>query len=291
MIKSMTGFGKSGCQYEGKTVFVEVRTLNSKTLDINVKLPGAYRPYEHELRSLISQHLIRGKVDMIIGFENENGQQAFSLNKPLLEKYFMELSSLAKDLGVDESPDLLPALLRLPEVLTQQAQTAEDDEWKQVLTSIEDALDQTNAFRVSEGKHLENDLKERIHSIRRLLTEIDPLEATRKETIRNKLIKGLTDIQDHTQPDQNRFEQELIYYLEKLDISEEKVRLDKHLEYFEETLDEEASTGKKLGFIAQEIGREINTIGSKANDAGIQKIVVQMKDELEKVKEQLMNIL
>ena len=291
MIKSMTGFGKSGCQYEGKTVSVEVRTLNSKTLDINVKVPGAYRPYEHELRALISQHLIRGKVDLVISFENGNGLPAFALNKPLLEKYFLELSAMAKDLGVAESPDLLPALLRLPEVLSQQAQTAYDDEWKQLLTSIEDALAQTNAFRVSEGKHLENDLKERIHSIRSLLTQIEPLEEARKETVRNKLIKGLNEVQEHTQPDQNRFEQELIYYLEKLDISEEKVRLEKHLEYFEETLDEEASTGKKLGFITQEIGREINTIGSKANDAGIQKLVVQMKDELEKVKEQLMNIL
>jgi uncharacterized protein (TIGR00255 family) len=291
MIKSMTGFGKSGCLCEGKTVFVEVRTLNSKTLDINIKVPGAYRPYEHELRAIISQHLTRGKVDMVIGFENGNGQPELAINKPLLEAYFLELSAMARGLGIAESSDLFPALLRLPEVFNQQNQTADDNEWKQVLTCIEDALVQTNTFRVSEGKHLEHDLKERILMIRKLLAQVEPLEGARKEAIKNKLIKGLNDITENIQHDPNRFEQELIYYLEKLDISEEKVRLDKHLEYFEETLDSDESSGKKLGFIAQEIGREINTIGSKANDAGIQKIVVQMKNELEKVKEQLMNIL
>lgn len=291
MIKSMTGFGKSICQCNGKSVFVEVRTLNSKTFDVNLKLPGAYKPYEHELRNKLNHYLVRGKVEMIIGFENGNAPTDISLNKPLLEKYFLELSAVAKGLGVAESPDLFPALLRLPEVLSQQTHAANDDEWEQVLTAVRDAIDQTIAFRVSEGAHLHRDILDRIRSIRKWLISIEPLESLRKEAVKNKILKGLNEIKDNMQPDPNRFEQELIYYLEKLDISEEKVRLEKHLEYFEETLNEEESTGKKLGFIAQEIGREINTIGSKANDAAIQKLVVQMKDELEKVKEQLMNIL
>lgn len=291
MIKSMTGFGKSACQINDKTVFVELRTLNSKTLDINLKLPGIYKPYEHDLRNIIGRELLRGKIEVNIGFENGHGQATVSLNKPLIEKYYLELAAVAKDLGVYESPGLFPALLRLPDVLSLQSQTADDNEWEEVLAAVREALTQTTAFRVTEGAHMHHDIQDHITTIRNLLKNIEPLEEMRRESVKNRLLKGFTELKETWQPDLNRFEQEMIYYLEKLDISEEKVRLEKHLSYFEETIDEELPSGKKLGFIAQEIGREINTIGSKANDAAIQKIVVQMKDELEKVKEQLMNVL
>lgn len=291
MIKSMTGFGKASCHYKEKTIVVEIRTLNSKTLDYGIRMPAAYRPYELDIRNMINQGLLRGKVELSIAFENGNQTSPISLNKTLLAQYFNELSELSRTLGIRQSPDLLPALLRLPDVLAQPTMEADAGEWERVQQTIVDAIELVNAFRVSEGLHLQRDMIARIQIIEDLLGTIEPLEHNRLDVLKNKLLKGLNELGESVKPDSNRFEQELIFYLEKLDISEEKVRLEKHLSYFMETISEPESAGKKLGFIAQEIGREINTIGSKANDAAIQKIVVQMKDELEKIKEQLMNIL
>ena len=291
MLKSMTGFGKATCQLHNKQVVIEIRTLNGKTLDVSLKLPPVYKAFEQDLRQMLAQQLIRGKIELYIGSEHGQGMPELSINKELLETYFNELRELSDKLGVEAGSDLLSALLRLPDVQNQAAAVSGTEDWEQIKPAIQQAIDQTDVFRTTEGKNLEDDLRARISNLGRLLDQLEPLEATRKENLKNKLTKGLQELSENNQPDPNRFEQELIYYLEKLDISEEKVRLVSHLGYFEETLDETESSGKKLGFITQEIGREINTIGSKANDANIQKIVVQMKDELEKIKEQLMNIL
>ncbi len=291
MIKSMTGFGKASCQLPDKTINIEVRALNGKNLDIGLKVPQIYKEKEQEVRSLLSGSLSRGKVELYISIDNHNASAAYTLNKPLLEKYYRELIDFAREVDALESNDLIPAILRLPEVFQQEDRSPDEAEWTTLLEALQQALEQTDAYRISEGAHLEKDLQERIAVIGRMLSEIEPLEAQRTSAMRDKLHKALETLNEKNNYDPNRFEQELIYYLEKLDITEEKVRLNKHLEYFSDTLAADISSGKKLGFITQEIGREINTIGSKANDAGIQRIVVQMKDELEKIKEQLMNIL
>ncbi len=291
MIKSMTGFGKANCQLPDKTINIEVRALNGKNLDIGLKVPQIYKEKEQEIRSLLSGSLSRGKIELYINIDNHNASAAYTLNKPLLEKYYRELSDFAREVGAPESNDLIPAILRLPEVFQQDDRTPDEAEWTAFLEALQQAIHQTDTYRISEGAHLEKDLQERIAVIGGLLSEIEPLEAQRTTAMRDKLHKALETLNEKNNYDPNRFEQELIYYLEKLDITEEKVRLNKHLDYFSDTLAADISSGKKLGFITQEIGREINTIGSKANDAGIQRIVVQMKDELEKIKEQLMNIL
>lgn len=287
----MTGFGKASCRLEDRTIVVELRTLNSKTLDISFRLPNAFKACENDLRNLLGQQLVRGKIELSVVLENGSNTTSSTLNKPLLLQYHKELAELAAGLGYGPSPELFTALLRLPEIFSQQGQEPGETELGLLMQTVTEALQQTNAFRESEGNHLQADINARISAIRSLLHDIAPLEVSRKEALTDKIIKGLGELKNSIMHDPNRFEQEMIYYLEKLDISEEKVRLEKHLDYFMETLDEPESSGKKLGFIAQEMGREINTIGSKANDATIQKIVVQMKDELEKIKEQLMNIL
>ena len=291
MIKSMTGFGKANCQLPDKTINIEVRALNGKNLDIGLKVPQLYKEKEQEIRSLLSTALLRGKVELFINIDSHNASAAYTLNKPMIEKYYRELSDFAQEVGAPVSEDLIPAILRLPEVFQQEDRSPDEAEWSALLEALQQAIYQADAFRISEGAHLGTDLQERIIVIGNLLSEIVPLETERTTAMRDKLHKALEALYDKNNYDPNRFEQELIYYLEKLDITEEKVRLQKHLEYFSDTLAAESSSGKKLGFITQEIGREINTIGSKANDAGIQRIVVQMKDELEKIKEQLMNIL
>ncbi len=291
MILSMTGFGKAEAQLAEKSLVVELRTLNSKNMDVSLRLPPPYKDKEQELRNMLSQSLVRGKAELIVGFDNTDAQQSLSLNKPLLQQYYSELVQLSDELGAPISADLLPSLLRMPDVMKQPAQEVDEQEWAVVLGTVKEALEQTRAFRMSEGAHLEADLAGRISEIRKLLSQIPSFEENRMQNLKDKLQKAIGEMRDRLQSDPNRFEQELIFYLEKLDISEEKVRLNKHLDYFEETMDGEQAQGKKLGFISQEIGREVNTIGSKANDADIQKLVVQMKDELEKIKEQLMNIL
>jgi uncharacterized protein (TIGR00255 family) len=291
MIKSMTGFGKASCQLEEKSITVEIKSLNSKSLDVSLKIPGNYREKEQIIRNLAGQWLGRGKVEVFMGVENLGGSTDVTINKPLFSKYFHELKALAEELQAPIPDDLITAITRFPDVLKQAPQEEDDRTWHLIEGAITEAMKQADHFRQSEGAHLAEDLHARIEGIRDFLGQIEPLEARRIETLKARLIKGLNDMKEAGQPDPNRFEQELIFYLEKLDITEEKVRLAKHLDYFEDTMRAEETPGKKLGFISQEIGREINTIGSKANDADIQKIVVQMKDELEKVKEQLLNIL
>lgn len=291
MISSMTGFGKAVVTFPDKTVKTEIRTLNSKNLDLTIKVPTAYREYENQLRNLLSSALERGKVELVITLECNENNAAYSINTPLLRRYFNEIKNAAESLEVSISNDFLPDLLRLPDILRPLAEEPDAEEWKEILRSVNEAVEQVVQYRSTEGKHLHEDIVAREQVIRKLLADIEPFEVQRIENIRAKIIRSLKEIAENVKTDQNRFEQEVIFYLEKLDITEEKVRLQKHLDYFTETLGVDEAGGKKLGFIAQEIGREINTIGSKANDASIQRIVVQMKDELEKIKEQLMNVL
>ncbi len=291
MIKSMTGYGKSHGQFADKGLNLEVKTLNGKYLDIHLKVPAMYKTREQEIRSLLGQQLKRGKVELIITINSLDETSNYALNKALMEKYYQELTAFAREQGANVPDDLIPAILRLPDIVQQDEQTMDEEEWQAVSAAILEAIEDCNTFREEEGRHLEDDLKLRIRNISTYLEEIPNLDASRKENIRQKLLNAMETARDIAEPDPNRFEQELLYYLEKMDINEELVRLKQHLSYFSDTLEEPDSPGKKLGFIAQEIGREINTIGSKANDAPIQKIVVQMKDELEKIKEQIMNVL
>lgn len=291
MIKSMTGFGKAEGSVNKKRVSVEIRSVNSKGMDANTRMPGIYREKELDIRNLLSQNLERGKVDFSINVEASEGEGSRStqINKTVVKNYHAQLKSLAKDLKQD-SDELLEIIMRLPEVFKAEKEEFSEAEWKQVLKLIEAALKNINSFRDKEGASLEKDLRKRIDLISKLLLEVEKDDKSRIAAVKDKLRKAVEELAAKDKIDNNRFEQELIYYLEKLDITEEKVRLKTHLNYFLKTMQENAP-GKKLGFISQEIGREINTIGSKANDADLQKVVVQMKDELEKVKEQLNNVL
>ncbi len=291
MIKSMTGYGKAHCQIEEISVSIEVKSLNGKTLDINLKIPALFKNREQEIRSMVSRRLIRGKIEFSISTNGQNNALGFALNKALLEKYYHELKDFADKAGAPVQDNLIPAILRLPEVVQYEARELSTDAWESMLKHIDRVLQDCDQYRISEGAHLKADLEERIKTISGLLEEIPPLEKHRIKTLKQRLMKSLEALKDIPAPDPNRFEQEVMYYLEKLDVTEEMVRLKKHLHYFSDTMTEPGAGGKKLGFITQEIGREINTIGSKANDAAIQKVVVEMKDELEKIKEQLMNIL
>ncbi len=291
MINSMTGYGKSVCRFGDKTIKVEIRSLNSKNLDLNIKTPNIYRERENIFRNMLSSSMERGKIELVITVEQEGAQTSCAINKPMLMKYFQELKDVAARLDTQISDDFLPDLLRLPDVLKTQQEEVSSEEWEVIEQTVKDATEQTNEYRRSEGEHLYNDILKREKKIRNLLEEIIPFEKERINTVKDRIYRSLKEMGENVKTDENRFEQEVIFYLEKLDITEEKVRLRKHLDYFNETLHETNTGGKKLGFISQEIGREINTIGSKANDAEIQKIVVQMKDELEKIKEQLMNVL
>ena len=295
MIISMTGYGKAAAELPGKKLLIEIKSLNNRGLDLSVKLPGAFREKEMEIRVLLSQRLERGKVELSISGEKSIDIAAYSINKPLFLQYYRELKSLLSELKEEDRDGLLPVILKIPDVLQNEKAEFEETDWAILAEGIENALLSVEEFRKAEGIILENDLRFRVHLILDLLDSIEPFENNRLNDIRDRIRTGFQNITKsdflQTMPDENRFEQELIYYIERLDITEEKVRLKKHCDYFLETLNEPNSQGKKLGFVGQEMGREINTIGSKANDAGIQKIVVQMKDELEKIKEQLLNIL
>lgn len=291
MIKSMTGFGKSQVDLPGRIITVEIRSLNSKQLDLNFRAPSVYREKEMTARSQIAQRLERGKVDVSIVAESKNDLPVMSLNKNIALHYFEQLKDLAASIPETQQSDLLSILVRMPDVLKSEKEEFSEEEWVLISQALSAALDEVDKFRMFEGTILHKDFVFRIERILALLNDIEPLESVRIASIRTKFEMHLEEIGQDKSYDQNRLEQELIYYFEKLDITEEKIRLQKHCEYFILTLDELESPGKKLGFIAQEIGREINTLGSKANDAQIQMIVVQMKDELEKIKEQLANIL
>ncbi len=291
MIQSMTGYGKSIVTFNQKKINVEIKSLNSKTLDLSTRIAPLYREKEMEIRQLVSNSLVRGKVDLSIWVEREVELSAAPINVTLIENYYRQIRDISARTGIPEPQDWYVALLRMPDVTTQtDVEVLSEEEWHAAETAINEALNSIVDFRQQEGKALYNKFTEKLNSIASLLQSIEPYEKSRVEKIRTRIIEGLKEIPD-VEYDRNRLEQELIYYIEKLDISEEKQRLSNHLRYFQETMNEAAGQGKKLGFIAQEMGREINTTGSKSNQAEMQNIVVRMKDELEQIKEQVLNVL
>lgn len=285
MIHSMTGFGKHILQRPGKKITVEIKSLNSKNLDINARVPQAYREKELAFRDQIARALLRGKVDFSLYVESNGATANSEINQTVVGAYMKQLA----DLAPGESVQYLEMALRLPDALKTAREEIDPEEFQAIEQALDEAINQLQHFRLEEGRALEKDFRNRITTLSEQLEEVARQDAQRIEAVRERLERAVSDLKETV--DGNRFEQELIYYLEKYDITEEKVRLAKHLEYFGESLDSEDSNGKKLGFISQEIGREINTIGSKANDATMQRIVVQMKDELEKIKEQMLNVL
>lgn len=291
MIKSMTGFGRQTFDTGNNLITIEIRTLNSKQLDMNLRSPINYKEKELDVRNLISTHLERGKIDINISFEHKSIDSAAVINTDLAVHYFEQLKALSNKLGINSENDFLQLILKMPDVLASQQEEINPEEWQLVLDGLNNTCQIVDQFRISEGKLIEADFSKGIKIIIDLLSRVEPFEAERTLKIKERILSNLKNMMQETQTDQNRLEQEMIYYIEKLDISEEKMRLKKHCDYFLETLKDKDSQGKKLGFISQEIGREINTLGSKANDVDIQKIVVLMKDELEKIKEQIFNIL
>ena len=294
MIKSMTGFGKGEASFGTKKITVELRSLNSKQLDLNIKLPALYRQSETELRNLVSQRLQRGKVDVFVTVESQQTETSAHINKEVLAAYAAELREAARyaklnDAGGGYDSAALQVLMRLPDVVSVEAERVTEEESAALLAAATDAVERLDAFRMQEGAVLIADLLRRVDLIETFREEVVPFEKARTETIRARILDNLSKL--GVEVDRNRLEQEMIYYLEKLDITEEKVRLANHCRYFREVAAGEEAPGRKLGFIAQEMGREINTMGSKANESNIQILVVRMKDELEKIKEQVLNIL
>ena len=287
----MTGYGKAVATYGDKKINVEIKSLNSKALDLSTRIAPLYREKEMEIRQLIAAKLERGKVDFSIWVEKEAGADATPVNSALVENYYRQIKEIAARTGIPEPQDWFATLMRMPDVLTKTEQeTLCEDEWQAVRLAVGDAMARLLDFRRQEGEALQRKFTEKIDNISALLAAIEPYEKQRVEKIKARIIDGLKTIPE-VEYDKNRLEQELIYYIEKLDISEEKQRLANHLKYFRETMDEGHGQGKKLGFIAQEMGREINTTGSKSNNAEMQNIVVKMKDELEQIKEQVLNVL
>ncbi len=282
----MTGFGKSTLQLATKKITVEVKSLNSKGMDLNVRMPSVYREMELSLRNQISQRLERGKVDFALYIEVTGEETSTKVNAPIVKAYMSQMRDILAD--ADET-ELMKMAVRMPDALKTERDELDENEWKQILTVINEALANINNFRTDEGLSLEKEFQLRIANIRSYMEQALELDPERVQNIKNKLQTAIDELK--VTVDENRFEQELIYYLEKLDITEEKVRLTNHLDYFIETLNGTEANGRKLGFITQEMGREINTMGSKSNHAGMQKLVVQMKDELEKIKEQVLNVL
>lgn len=285
MIQSMTGFGKHVVQLPSKKITVELKSLNSKNLDLNARMPPAYREKELELRKIIAQSLLRGKVDFGLYVEFTGSETSAQVNEEAVRQYMKQFSSIADG----DDLRLLEMALRMPDALKTEREDIDEEEYISIQLALKEALSEIHSFRSAEGQVLEKDFFERIANLKNLLDQVIEMDPERQGTIRERLQKAVADIK--AEVDANRFEQELIYYLEKYDITEEKVRLANHLDYFSKTLKSNDSNGKKLGFITQEIGREINTIGSKANYAPMQQLVVQMKDELEKIKEQMLNVL
>lgn len=285
----MTGYGKAELNLKNANFTIEVRSLNSKQIDVSVKMSSIYRDKEIGLRRLLSEKLQRGKIELSIWKESSVSNAKYTLNTELIKEYFQQIEGISNSLNLN-SKDIMPSLLKMPEVLTKGEEKSDENEWEEIAKGIDIAIANTLQFRLDEGGKLEEDITSRINKLTALLIEIAPFAKGRIEKVKKSLSDKLAEI-DTKNIDENRFEQELIYYLEKQDITEEQVRLDAHLNYFILTMKTDFPNGKKLGFIGQEIGREINTIGSKSSDSEMQKIVVQMKDELEKIKEQLLNIL
>ena len=292
MVKSMTGFGKATVECGNKKIIVEVKSLNSKQLDVNLRLPNLYKEKDIEIRNMIKLALDRGKVDMVIYFDETESEKEVAVNQAVVSQYFQQMIEVSSALGVTiNQGELLQTIMRFPDTLQIKTMEWNEEEWVALRLGILQALEALNQFREQEGKVLIADILHRIELIQSLAAEVPQFEAQRIITIKQRLQEKLKEWSEIKNVDENRLEQELIYYLEKLDITEEKVRLANHCQYFVETAEQEEAPGRKLGFIAQEIGREINTMGSKANDHDIQKLVVQMKDELEKIKEQSLNVL
>ncbi|MBR6249823.1 MAG: YicC family protein [Bacteroidales bacterium] len=291
MIYSMTGYGKAVCELPNKKVTIEIKSLNSKQMDLSTRIPTLYREKELEVRSEISAALLRGKVDFTIYVETTAADHLAQLNRPVIEAYHKQLKDIAVSLGEDGHSDLMRIIMTLPDSVKVEAQQLDEQEWGKIHDAIITTINNLNAFRKQEGASLDADLRKRISLISAYLQEVPKYESQRVEKIRQRIQANLDELVGKENVDENRLEQELIFYIEKLDINEEKVRLANHLKYFIETMEKEDQAGKKLGFIAQEIGREINTLGSKANEANLQRLVIQMKDELEKIKEQVLNVL
>ena len=291
MIQSMTGYGKAVVTFNDKKINVEIRSLNSKTLDLSTRVAPLYREKEIEMRQMVAKTLTRGKVDFSIWVEKDAAADATPINAALVENYYQQIKEISARTGIPEPQDWYATLLKMPDVTTRtEMETLDDDEWKAAAEAIKQALEHIVAFRKQEGMALQKKFEEKLQNIGKLMNDIEPYEKARVEKIRTRIVDALKDIPE-VDYDKNRLEQELIYYIEKLDISEEKQRLTNHLKYFAKTMNDESEQGKKLGFIAQEMGREINTTGSKSNQAEMQNIVVMMKDELEQIKEQVLNVL
>jgi len=291
MIQSMTGYGKAVVAFKEKKIHVEIKSLNSKQLDLNTRIAPLYREKEMEMRQMVAEALIRGKVDMSVWVEKDMSVDPTPINAQLVENYYQQIKTIAEKTGIPAPEDWFYTLLRMPDVLTKtDTEELDDEEWAVVKGGVAEALKNLVDFRTQEGAALQKKFTEKIDNIGKLMGEIEPYEKSRVEKIKARIIDGLQQIPS-AEYDKNRLEQELIYYIEKLDISEEKQRLANHLKYFRDTMNEPAGQGKKLGFIAQEMGREINTTGSKSNQAEMQNIVVKMKDELEQIKEQVLNAL
>lgn len=290
MQKSMTGFGKAEVVINGKTITAEIRSLNSKQLDLGLRLPAAYRELENDIRSLAAKQVVRGKVDLSISVVTTEVATSSRIDKPLFAAYIKQMNEALAYAGVSVDYEaIIPVVMKMPNVIQADTADASDDEKKAVMAAVEGAIDKLDAFRKQEGAILIADLLRRVDLIEQMRNEIIPFEAARTEAVRQRIREGIEKL--GVEVDNNRLEQEMIFYIEKLDITEEKVRLENHCKYFREVAATEEAAGRKLGFIAQEMGREINTTGSKANQHDIQKLVVKMKDELEKIKEQVLNIL
>ncbi len=285
MIQSMTGYGKSVIQLPTKKISIEIKSLNSKNLDLNARIPSLYREKELEVRKLIASKLERGKIDFSLYMEITGEETSTQINKTVVKQYIKQLREVVDG----DDTELLKMAIRLPDAVTTERDDIDEDEWAQIAKEIDSSLEKIQQYRLDEGKSLESEFFDRTQNISDLLDQVIAMDPERIVGVRERLQKGVAELKEKV--DENRFEQELVYYIEKFDITEEKVRLKNHLDYFLKALKSDDSNGKKLGFIAQELGREINTIGSKSNYAPMQKLVVQMKDELEKIKEQLLNVL
>lgn len=290
MLQSMTGFGKASGSYSNKKISVEIKSLNSKNLDLHVRMLPIYKEREIQLRKKIGAWLDRGKVECVIHVETNGDNKAYTINKDLAGKYYAQVVELAHHLEL-QTEDVLNTILKMPDIFTPASEDLDDDEWNYIEQLVDEALNKHVEFRQHEGAGLKKEFELRIHNIQEAFSKVPEFEKIRIEGIKNRIENNLEEFVGGAKVDKNRFEQELIYYIEKIDIAEEKQRLSKHLDFFLETLNADISQGKKLGFISQEIGREINTLGSKAYHPEMQKLVVQMKDDLEKIKEQVLNTL
>ncbi len=291
MIVSMTGYGRKKIEYNGKNISIEIKSLNSRNTDVSMRIPGFYREKESEIREILTQNLNRGKIDFSIYVELGEANLQTCINKDLASKYLALFSEICKENNIQPSADLITSVMRIPEVSNSMSETLEDKEWAVLKAAILESVDSLKEFRKQEGQTIGQDIKNRINVILDKLKEVEKFEPNRTLRVRERILQHLSEVMNGKSIDEDRLEQELIYFVEKLDITEEKVRLKQHCNYFIETCENEEMAGRKLNFITQELGREINTLGSKANDSDIQKIVVEMKDELEKIKEQLFNVL